>query len=138
VDNETVEKLMNYNFQERAGKVVEITLIKWNARMKHQAPNPQEFPKEETSPTHKTWFPRETAELINLKKGLCKECQLPCNSYHLSEHGIKIPTNEEILQLMKEGSNDLRNSRGLSKMEILKTLGERLQPFINSIKTILM
>jgi len=50
MDNETVEKLMNYNFQERAGKVVEITLIKWNARMKHKAPNPQEVSKRRNKP----------------------------------------------------------------------------------------
>ena len=61
--------------------------------------------------------PRETIELINMKKGLCKECQIPCtgNSYHFSEHGIQIPTNEEILQLMEEGSNNLRNAKGLVK-----------------------
>jgi len=137
VNNEIVEKLLNYNFQERAGNVTEITLIKWNARMKHKAPNPQEYPKEETRPNQKIWFPRETVELINLKKGLCKHCQVPCNSYHLSEHEIQVPTNEEILQMVEEGSNDLRKTKA-GKKEILKILGERLQPYINSIKTILM
>ena len=39
---------------------------------------------------------------------------------------------------MEEGSNNLRNAKGLGKKEILKTLGEKLKPYINSIKTILM
>ena len=139
VDNETVEKLMNYNFQERAGKVVGITDIKWNARMNHKAPNIDAYPKEDPRLNDKTWYPRETVELINLKKGLCKECQLPCNSDHLIEHGIQVPTNKEILQLMEDGTNDLKNTeKSDNKTEILKTLGERLKPYINSIKTILM
>jgi len=37
VDNEIVEKLLNYNFQEKVERVVENTIIKWNARMKHKA-----------------------------------------------------------------------------------------------------
>ena len=45
-----------------------------------------------------------------LKKGLFKECQLPCNSNHLLEHDIQVPTNKEILQLMEDGTNDLRNT----------------------------
>jgi len=50
-----------------------------------------------------------------------------------------VPTNKEILQLMEDGSNDLRNTeKSGNKNEILKTLGEKLKPYINSIKTILM
>ena len=138
VDNETVDKLMNYNFHERAGKVVKTTDIKWTARMEHKPPNPQEYPKEETSSKNKIWYPRETVELINLKKALCKKCKVPCNSYHLSEHGIQVPTNEEILKQMENGSNELKSESKPNKYEMLKALGERLQPYINSIKTILM
>ena len=53
---------MNYNFQERAGKVVEITDIKWNARMNHKAPNIADYPKEDSRLNDKTWYPRETVD----------------------------------------------------------------------------
>lgn len=138
VDNDTVEKLMDYNFHERAGKVVKTTVIKWNARMEHKSPNQLEFPKEEAKPNHKTLYPRETVELINLKKALCKACRLPCNSYRLLGHGIQVPTNAEILQKMEEGTKDLKDKRSTSKEEILKTLGGKFTSYINSIKTIIM
>ena len=138
IDDKTVDKLLDYNFHERAGKVVKTTDIKWNARMEHKAPNPLEFPKEEAKPNQKTLYPRETAELFNLKKALCKICRVPCNSYHLSEHGIQIPTNVEILQQMEECTKDLKDTGITNKEKILKTLGEKLTPYINSIKTIIM
>ena len=108
--------------------------------MDHKAPNTADYPKEDSRLNDKTWYPRKTVELINFKKKrLCKKCQLPCNSDHLLEHYIQMPTNKEILQLMEDGTNDLRNTgKSGNKIEILKTLGERLEPYINSIKTILM
>ena len=78
--------------------------------MNHKPPIIAAYPKEGSRLNDKTWYPRETVELINLKKGRCKKCQLPCNSDHLLEHDIQVPTNKEILQLMEDGTNDLRNT----------------------------
>jgi len=44
-----------------------------------------------------------------------------------------VPINKEILQLMEDGTSDIRNTeKSGNKIEILKTLGERLKPYINS------
>ena len=105
--------------------ILSLYLEQWILFLKfHKPPNPQEYPKEETSSKNKIWYPRETAELINLKKALCKKCKVPCNSYHLSEHGIQVPINDEILKQMKSVSSELRSEIKPNNYEMLKTRGK--------------
>jgi len=141
INNETIERLMNYNFTERAGIVVETTKVKWTARMNHEAPDRANYPKQINTSDVKTrtWYPKETVELINLKSALCKSCNIPCSSQHLQEsHSIVIPSNKELLDYIESKSEELLHEKKLKKREILNKIGESIQIHINKIKTVLV
>ena len=130
---------MKQNFQERAIKVAQITEIKWKARIKHNAPDPKDYLKEETDNEKSALYPKEVVELINLKTALCKGCQAPCNSKHLTEdHNVQVPTNEEILQKMKDSNENLKTTKEFDKNALKKKLRDSLEPYIESIKTLLL
>ena len=139
IDNETIEQLMDYNLHERAGKVVQTTDIKWNARLQHKAPNPNEYPKEKPEKNTIKWLPKELVEFINIKTALCKDCNTPCNSDHLAEaHNTQVPTNNEILEIIRKKSEEIKDQRGLKKSETLKLIGECIKPHIELVRTFLM
>ncbi len=139
VDNETVAKLMNYDFRERANRVVEITNAKWNARIQYRTIDACDYPRDNIKDTSKIWYPKEVTELINLKTALCKKCDTPCSSYHLKEsHGVQIPSNKEILELMEYKNQEIKPRKGTDRTKMLKDLGVSLKPFIDSITTLLM
>ena len=132
---------MDYDFAERAGLIVEITKIKWTARINNEAPEKSNFPKKiNTKNNHKQiWYPREVVELINLKTALCKQCSTPCNSNHLQTyHKIEIPSNDEILNLAERKPEEYSKDSSLDKKEVLNKIGETFQAYINRIKTILI
>jgi len=116
---------MNYNLHERAGKVVQTTDIKWNARIQHKAPNPHEYPKENPEKNSSQWLPKELVEFINLKAALCKDCNTPCNSDHLAEpHDTQVPTNNEILEIIEKRIEEIKNQKGLKKNELRQRIGK--------------
>ena len=128
-----IERLMNYNFAERAGLIVEITKLKWIARMNNEAPDKSIFPKKINAKDKQKqiWYPREVVELINLKTALCKQCSTPCNSNHLQTyHNIEIPSNDEILNLAEKQSEEYSKDPSLEK-EILNKIGETFKTYIN-------
>ena len=89
---------MSYNLRERAGKVVQTTDTKWNARIQHKTPNPYEYSKENPKKNSRQWFPKELLEFINLKVALCKVYNTQCSS----DHNTQVPINNEILEIIEE------------------------------------
>ena len=113
--------------------------IKWNARLQHKAPNPNEYPKEKPEKNTIKWLPKELVEFINIKTALCKDCNTPCNSDHLAEaHNTQVPTNNEILEIIRKKSEEIKDQRGLKKSETLKLIGECIKPHIERVRTFLM
>jgi len=64
----------------------------------------------------------EFAELLNIRTVLCKEDKAPCQANHLQlHHNIHIPEIQELLQIMKEKSEELSKGKG-KKKELLQKL----------------
>ena len=140
IDNKTIEGLMDFNFNERTTQVVRITKIKWELRIKGKIPSKEDFPKypNKINIKKQVWYPMELAELINIKTALCKECKVPCHSNHLLQHhNIQVPENEELLQTMKEKSEELNKDLGKQKRKILQELGNIMKREIDKITPLL-
>ena len=138
IDNKTIEALMDFDFNKRADQVVKTTEIKWEFRIKGKMPSKEDFPKFPNNTQKQVWYPMEFAELLNIKTALCKECKVPCNSSHLQQqHGIQVPENQELLQLMKEKSEELKKGTGKQKKELLQELGKIMRKEIDKITPLL-
>ena len=140
VDNETVERLLNYNFEERAEFVAKVTEIKWEARKNHSAPSKKDYPENNQKNQKKQdiLLPRELTDLLNLKTALCKKCNARCNSAHMAnEHNILVPENLAILDILREKARKLTQAGAKNKKEIIQKLGDTLVPYIQLIKSIL-
>lgn len=134
VDNPTIDNLMEFDFAQRAGEVVEITVMKWEARKNNKELN---IPKQQQPKYEKSYFPKELQELINLKTTLCPRCKTPCSSEHLLEnHDILIPENEEFIKIMKT-ETIAKIKVGKKKLQVLGELGKMITPYILKIKGIL-
>lgn len=132
--NEIIDRLMKFDYLKRAGYVVQVTQVKWNTRLAYKTINPLDFPKTEKNKDDKVWYPKELAEFINIKAAICKNCGVPCNSYHLKEeHNITIPSNNEILDYIEEESKNLSHKRKLTKKEVLLELGKSVGVHYNKI-----
>jgi len=134
VDNSTINRMMDFDFNKRAGEVVELTALKWEARKNHNIPI---IPQKSLLKTEKIYYPRELQELLNIKTALCPVCRVPSSSEHLHErHNIQIPENTELLELMRT-ETESHIKEGKKKLQIIKELGLKLIPYITSIKAML-
>ena len=138
IDNKTIEELMDFNFNERVTQVVRTTKIKWELRIQGKIPVKEDFPKYPANIKKQVWYPMEFAELLNIKTALCKECKVPCNSNHLLQHhNIQVPENQELMQIMKEKSEELNKDKGKQKRELLRELGNLMKREIDKITPLL-
>ena len=140
VDNETVERLMDYNFEERVKYVAKVTEVKWEARKNHSAPKKKDYPEKNgiNQKKQNILFPSELTDLLNMKTALCKTCNARCNSAHMASiHNIQVPENMEILDILHEETKMLAQRGIRNKKEIIQKLGAALIPYIQLRKSIL-
>ena len=101
VDNVSLDKLMDYDFEQRASESQIIATIKWEARKNHSVPriNPEfKKRKRKNDMGKKVLYPKEIQEYLNIKTAKCPACNIPCSSMHMLEaHNVYTPTNESIL-----------------------------------------
>ena len=134
IDDKTIQRLIDFQFEDRVDEVVKITQKKWEARENNDM---FKKPIKIEPKTNQAIYPRELQELLNLKTAMCTECNTRCNSIHLREvHNIIVPENTQLLDKIETDTKELKMER-MTKKEILEELGKRLQPHINNIKIIL-
>jgi len=94
IDNLTIDSLMECDFAKRAGEIIEMTILKWEARKKNQE---LLIPKKQLPKLEKSYYPRELQELLNLKTALCPSCKSPFTSLHLNTYCmITIPLSQRM------------------------------------------
>jgi hypothetical protein len=136
VSRDTVEKLMDFDFDQRVAETMEVTKVKWEARKRNVTP---EYPTKETMTKNlkkklKILYPKELQEMLNISTAVCNKCRVPCGPAHMvTEHKIYIPDTETVLQRMKEINEKGRNQKA-NRKAILRNAGEYLKPFLSSMK----
>ena len=87
VDDETIEKRMDFNLCQRVIDNQAMTRIKWEARKAHIIPKINSgFKRNELGERSRTLYPKTVAEFINLKTAMCQLCGVPCSLRHMMEH----------------------------------------------------
>jgi len=140
VDNETVDKLMDFNFELRAKESQRIAHAKWEARKAHSVYGLlEEKGKIKMAKTKKSkvFYPKEVQEFLNLKTALCPGCCEPCSSKHMWEvHRVYIPDNKFALE--KCGSlSDFGCEHKMNRKIILGIIARYFEPFIVYIRNFL-
>ena len=135
VNSDTVNKLIDSNFDERAFETSRISKIKWEARKNYSVPEYKcDNLLREKKEKH-IRYPKELQEFLNLETAMCVSCKVPCSNQHmLIKHKIYIPDHEFIFQKMKE--INVQNNRN-TRTSLLKEAKNYLLPFINCLKKFL-
>ena len=123
IDDVVVNRLMDFDFEERVNYVVKKAESKWFMRKSKQAPDVSSL-KVTKKDKCRAYYPNGLQVLMNLKAALCPYCNIRCSSNHLRDHhGIEVPQNSELLDLT-ENESKLRRSKNMGRKLILKEVSE--------------
>src|SRR5690349_9997246 len=97
VANDTIHSLMNYDFEDRANKVSQLTDLKWEARTRNEIFCYETLDRDKqtecSTPVSRMVLPKDMQEILNVMMALCSACKVRCTHKHMQEsHLIYIPT----------------------------------------------
>ena len=104
VPDDVLFYMVKVNFNEWAKNEKEKAELKWKARMERKEVG--ELPKYVIKCLVK-FLPKEIAELVNLQRAYCGECQTIMNSAHYALHGVQVPNVFDLLGMLERKIEDM-------------------------------
>jgi len=135
-EDEIVDLLSGYNFEQRASLIHKISSEKWTFRKKGLKYQYKDLPQETKILLHTgkvntcKRMPNELVQYLNITKSMCPKCKTPNSFHHLKEkHGCPLPNLRELLQM----ASPVQKAR-MSRREGVNKLRDLLRPFIYKLR----
>ena len=138
VENAILDDLMGFNLEDRADWNTIQAKKRWEKRLGkklYPAENEEEVMKLKERIMKKTHrlLPHQLQEFLNLQTSKCPLCPLFCSKVHLEEHGIEIPSYDEIIRDVENKTLEAKKEK-LSRNKTLDRLGKFIEIYNEKIK----